>query len=193
MFEEIYGYFNNAYHSDSRGTPFYDYRPRRLHSEDMFIYYYQDEDRSGGALIVIEKKPYYSIEEIKEYRDYYVRELVVNLYRCLRQYYWHMPKLADIIDEICSLDRDVLNEKLLETERLYYAEASMVLKEDDLKQNLRQINIFREILETHNEQIHNPKEELCKIIIENNEYLRKKIKVKGSYADALYSYYTRHR
>lgn len=140
-----------------------------------------------------EHKPYYSKKEadthIANCRDRYAKEL----YERLWHYYEFYPKYEEIAEDIYSYDVNAVKQRIIETERLKFKEIALNdLTENVLKGSLYRVSIFNLLFESYSARFANSKEELCKILIENNAYLTKKVKVKDSYYNALVKFYRKN-
>ena len=137
-------------------------------------------------------KPFYSIEKAEELKAKYRLQLATELYGWFWHVYPYFPELNDVLEDIYSLDMNKLDERMLAYERQVFAEAAHSFKEDQLKHNLSNVDLLKDLCGGYFNSFNhkrNSQEALSKIVIENNEYLNKKIKVKNSYFEALYSYY----
>lgn len=140
-------------------------------------------------------KEYYSKDEMSQIIANARLSLAENLHDYLWHVYCYVPPLELLLEDIWKCDMNILDERILENERLIYTEAAKSLKEDELKKNLWEVGVFSELFDPGFTTLHkhNDRETLCKILIENNEYLKKKIRVRDSYYDALESYYEKHK
>lgn len=134
-------------------------------------------------------------EKLKQYKEEYLSKFFSNLITTSALGLTFFLNEDSISDAVWGFDSTALINRISELEKEWIINESKTLTKEQLQKGLDNIPVFVLIMETkrnENRNIYCPVEEMCKLVIENNEYLSSKIRVKNSYYEALDNYYKKH-